>query len=259
MANDISGQRFGRLVALRPIPERKNGNVMWECKCDCGNITIGRSSELRSGHKLSCGCLSKERAAETVARFIGQRFGKLVALKPTEERKRGYIVWECKCDCGKTAYVASTDLLKGSTKSCGCLYKENVGRNSFKDLTGKRFGKLVVLGPTKMRKRTLIVWECKCDCGNTVYVPGMQLTAGSTVSCGCFQKEHVNEKLIKDLTGQRFGKLVALRPTEERKNRFVMWECRCDCGNTVFVRSGSLTSGNGQSCGCLRKKRKKKD
>jgi len=79
MANDISGQRFGRLVALRPIPERKNGNVMWECQCDCGNITVGRSSELRSGHKLSCGCLSKERAAETVASFIGQRFGKLVA------------------------------------------------------------------------------------------------------------------------------------------------------------------------------------
>lgn len=257
-AASLSGQRFGRLVALKPAEERKNGYVMWECICDCGKTTIARSSDLRNGHKLSCGCLSKELAAEKAASLVGQRFGRLVALRPTEERKREYIVWECKCDCGETVYVPSTNLMKGSTKSCGCLYKETVGRNRLKDLTGKRFGKLVVLGPTEMRKQTHVVWECKCDCGNTVFVSGKQLTVGSTESCGCLQKESVKEKWFKDLTGLRFGRLVAMRPTEERKNGFVMWECQCDCGNTVFVRSGSLISGNDQSCGCLRKKRKKK-
>ena len=36
---------------------------------------------------------------------------------------------------------------------------------------------------------------------------------------------------INDITGMRFGRLIAIRPTSERKNRSVVWECRCNCGN----------------------------
>lgn len=59
---------------------------------------------------------------------------------------------------------------------------------------------------------------------------------------------------MKDLTGQRFGKLVALRklpPVKAGTNW--RWECRCDCGNTVVVSRGNLTSGNTTSCGCARR------
>ena len=56
---------------------------------------------------------------------------------------------------------------------------------------------------------------------------------------------------FKDLTNQRFGKLVALKPTEERLNGQVIWKCLCDCGNIVHIRSYNLTSGICQSCGCL--------
>jgi hypothetical protein len=57
----------------------------------------------------------------------------------------------------------------------------------------------------------------------------------------------------KDITGQRFGRLLAVRPTIQRQHRSVVWECLCDCGSTVFVRSSSLTGGFTKSCGCLKK------
>lgn len=53
-----------------------------------------------------------------------------------------------------------------------------------------------------------------------------------------------------DLTGKRFGKLVVVRETEERRNGKVVWECVCDCGNTCKVRSCHLISGHTKSCGC---------
>lgn len=63
----------------------------------------------------------------------------------------------------------------------------------------------------------------------------------------------------KDITGQRFGKLVAIKliPKEERtwSNKERAWLCKCDCGNEVIVRQRNLLSGRPtRSCGCLRKK-----
>lgn len=57
----------------------------------------------------------------------------------------------------------------------------------------------------------------------------------------------------KNLTGRRFGRLLALKPTDERRGKCVVWECQCDCGNIAYVRSGDLLSGNNISCGCRKK------
>lgn len=57
----------------------------------------------------------------------------------------------------------------------------------------------------------------------------------------------------KDLTGQRFGRLLAIKATDKRKGKCVVWECQCDCGNISYVRSGDLLSGNNVSCGCRKK------
>lgn len=55
----------------------------------------------------------------------------------------------------------------------------------------------------------------------------------------------------KDLTGQRFGRLTAIEDTGKRKYSYVVWLCKCDCGNVTEVVSDSLRSGNTKSCGCL--------
>ena len=55
----------------------------------------------------------------------------------------------------------------------------------------------------------------------------------------------------KDITGQRFGSLVAIRYTGERgKSGGRIWECKCDCGTIKNIPIHSLTSGNTKSCGC---------
>lgn len=55
---------------------------------------------------------------------------------------------------------------------------------------------------------------------------------------------------VRDLTGQVFGKLTALRPTDERRGSSVVWECACECGNTTLVASTCLVKGDTTSCGC---------
>lgn len=60
-----------------------------------------------------------------------------------------------------------------------------------------------------------------------------------------------------DITGQRFGRLVVVRPTQN-KGMFTRWECKCDCGNTVLTYTNGLRSGHAKSCGCLKNELAKK-
>jgi len=55
----------------------------------------------------------------------------------------------------------------------------------------------------------------------------------------------------KELYGKKFGRLIAVSPTDERKNSCVVWIADCDCGNRVKVVGRSLIAGNTKSCGCL--------
>ncbi len=55
----------------------------------------------------------------------------------------------------------------------------------FDDLTGKQFGNLTVLEPTRERKRRYCVWRCRCSCGKEKNVSSGDLVSGNTTSCGC--------------------------------------------------------------------------
>lgn len=52
--------------------------------------------------------------------LVNKRFGKLIALEPTQERMGGSIKWLCKCDCGKFVKKSARNLTSGGTISCGC-------------------------------------------------------------------------------------------------------------------------------------------
>lgn len=54
----------------------------------------------------------------------------------------------------------------------------------------------------------------------------------------------------KDITGQKFNRLTALRYVGMNKDKHALWECVCDCGNVVVVQGSNLRSGNTKSCGC---------
>lgn len=169
--------------------------------------------------------------------LVGKRFGKLLVVEQTNQRKHNQVVWKCQCDCGNISYATNGALQSGSVRSCGCLY----------DLTGKRFGRLTVTEKAGKDKHGSILWRCKCDCGNITIGSQNILTRGQKVSCGCATKLCNN----KDLTNQKFGRLLALNPTDKRKHGGVVWFCKCDCGNFTEVKSSSLICGETKSCGCL--------
>ena len=146
-----------------------------------------------------------------------------------------YVVAEFKTYSGGISMKQSDDV-SGKTK-----------KRVRQDLTGKRFGKLVILGTTEKRKSGAVVWQCKCECGNFCEKTTGELNAGFATSCGCSWRQSSGQE------GQRYGRLVAMRPTKERSAKSVVWECKCDCGDMVMVRSTMLTSGHTTSCGCIKK------
>ena len=118
-----------------------------------------------------------------------------------------------------------------------------------KDMTGERYGSLVVIKRTENNHRGLARWLCKCDCGAETIVNGSDLRSGLTKSCG--GRIHKIGMNVDDLTGKRYGRLVVLSRGENAKNGAVRWVCKCDCGNTTVVYRSALQSGLSKSCGCL--------
>lgn len=118
---NLKNQKFGRLVAIKPTEKRSGSNIIWKCRCNCGNIIKVSTNNLRSGVVKSCGCLRKESITHQTINLKGQRFGKLLVLSKTKIRCDNNIVWKCRCDCGNIAFVVSYRLRNGTTKSCGCL------------------------------------------------------------------------------------------------------------------------------------------
>lgn len=185
--------------------------------------------------------MKKQTETDSTARprkdLSGKRFGKLTVLEYVR-LDGGVSKWKCRCDCGNITYK-TTGHLNANAVSCGCSQRS--------DLTGKRFGRLIVLERTDKKRNRAVLWRCRCDCGNICDKPTGQLNSGFATSCGCgWRQPAVREQ-------QRYGRLTAIRPTERRSAKSVIWECLCDCGSTVSVRATMLTSGHTTSCGCAKR------
>ncbi len=59
----LTGKRFGRLVALEPIAEKRgrSRSIVWRCRCDCGRTTEATANALQAGLRVSCGCQRTEK------------------------------------------------------------------------------------------------------------------------------------------------------------------------------------------------------
>lgn len=78
---DLTQQRFGRLIAVKRNGTAPNRKALWFCICDCGGSTVAYSTDLRSGHTQSCGCLMREKTSlantkhgETQQRKLSKEF-----------------------------------------------------------------------------------------------------------------------------------------------------------------------------------------
>jgi hypothetical protein len=118
--------------------------------------------------------------------LVGMRFGKLTVIRDSEERYalNGAIIWECLCDCGRTIFVKSSNLVRGHTTDCGCFWESKI-----KELIGQEFGRLTIIGLSDKKVPKRVFVECLCSCGEIITVNYHHLVSGHTQSCGCLKIE----------------------------------------------------------------------
>lgn len=202
----------------------------------------------------------------------GKKFGQLKVIRYDKEQKK----WECLCDCGNTAYIATRNLKTGNTKSCGCLKNAKGVKRPRKNknfLLYKDVGQLRVTDINEEKGvATCYCLECK---KHTVDIPIDKLTEmyksrKKSFTCGidgCIhtrKTKNTNNRLSVTIRkGERFGNLVVLKRIENKKmktkNSFSsipVFLCRCDCGKETIVQGRYLLSGKTKSCGCQRGRKK---
>lgn len=130
-----------------------------------------------------------------------------------------------------------------------------MGIGTFEDLTGQKFGKLLVINRVddyispKGDKHTR--WNCLCDCGNQCIINASALKSGGRTNCGCEKKQRHQE-----IAGQKFGHLTAIKRVEDKitpsGKKLVQYLCECDCENKtqIVVQKSNLINGHTKHCGC---------
>ena len=127
-------------------------------------------------------------------------------------------------------------------------------KNKMLYLAGQRFGRLTAVRCTEKTNKYGYIWECLCDCGNTVFVPTAKLKKANGVrSCGCIRKESYKSARV-DITDKTFYRLAAIKRTEESDElKNILWLFRCACSNEIILQGSEVMRGNIRSCGCVLK------
>lgn len=149
----------------------------------------------------------------------GIKYGKLTAISRVDGSGRPR--WRCICECGNEVTVDGRNLGTGNTISCGCEWSRVVK----KEMTGKRFGSLVVVGEIQSKHKGFASYLCLCDCGGKIETLGISLRNGDTVSCGCAYKiagarrvkpiEHKKMVLRLHVKRRRAARLTAFHPFDQ--------------------------------------------
>ncbi len=125
---NLTGQRVGQVLVLSYA-----GNGKWLCQCDCGAAKALCVGGLRTGKTQSCGCARLQKLLDR------NRQGRVkVEHEDLSSRKFGRLTvmglggrshyWMCRCDCGTEKQVQAHNLLRGMTRSCGCLLRDQNAR-----------------------------------------------------------------------------------------------------------------------------------
>lgn len=122
---NLAGQKFGMLTVIERAGTNSSNHPTWLCKCDCGNEKIASGTDLKRGYVRSCGCLSHNKPFHNLS---GERYGRLTVLYMEDDyiakSGRKYVKYRCRCDCGNEISCYRSNLLNGTSNSCGCLQKE---------------------------------------------------------------------------------------------------------------------------------------
>lgn len=198
---DLSGRRFNDLEVIERAddfvsPTNGRRERMWRCKCLlCGDVIVTRERNLKSGHIKSCG--KKHRR---VTDLRGQHFGDLEVIERAPntysgtKRVTSYVMWKCRCKCGREIITRASSLVNGHTTSCGiCSRSESNMGKGLDDISNQEFGYWKVLSKSRSliepRGRRVTLWKCQCRCGEIRELRAGTLKRGLSYSCGCHASE----------------------------------------------------------------------
>jgi hypothetical protein len=243
---DLTGQRFGRLLVLVRAENGNRKQTRWLCRCDCGIEKVVPALSLKQGGSRSCGCLKAETSRAVKYRDLaGTTYGRLTVIKEVDSHDSN-ARWLCRCSCGAETVKTTETLKSGHTRSCGCIRQRGP---RFELQPGQTFERWTVLAQDEDGD-----YLCRCSCGLTRTVSGRALKGGKSRSCGCLASDINREQRTHDLVGRTFHRLtVVARAEVDRKDRRVSWLCRCTCGNEIVVPSARLVISDTKSCGCLKR------
>ncbi len=122
--NDITGKSFNDLTALY-LHEKRGSKQYWVFKCKCGKEAIKRRDQVANGKFKHCGNHQGNKSHKHIE-ILGEKRGKLKAIKRVENNKTNHQQYLFLCDCGNTKVISKGIFCRGEVKSCGCTKEENL-------------------------------------------------------------------------------------------------------------------------------------
>ena len=218
---DLIGQKFSRWTITKFVG-KPGTKKLWLCRCDCGVEKIISIYTLQSGGSKSCGCLRKEVSAQ---RFLTANPG------VTKHGMTGTPEWSAYKDARHRCVYATNP-----------RWKDYGGRGvQFLFTSFQQFFSEIGRRPSSDHSLDRIDNNGNYEPGNVKWSTDEQQAAN-------------RRQTFKDITGQRFGRLVVIGVAERKGKRGskIKWLCLCDCGNKKAI-GGSNLKRNTRSCGCVRR------
>lgn len=244
------GQKFGHLTILRFFIDSdvKYNSAKWkfECKCDCGEITIKRCNDVLRGSIKSCAkqtCEFNPKSSigpiNKYKTYINKKINHLTILDfkydPNTKNNWDRYQFQVKCDCGFIDWKKCNSVINNKINCCGryeCPYHTLSSSNAldkYKCYIGHRFGNVIVLDAIYYPNNNThyrYMFKVQCDCGNIVEKPANAYLNNQLFTCG-----YLNCSC--GITGHAIDNYKSLIGTTIRNYKILDYICNLDANNSA--------------------------
>ena len=248
---DLTGEKFGKFTVISLVKVDPNNGRIWLVRCDCGQESYKSTCKINTlkKNKTPTACNKCRVRGRDIT---GEKFGKftVISLKGVDAKKGR--IWLVRCDCGREFHKFAGQITSLKKRTAFPMCRKC--RVKQRDLTGTKIGKFTVISFDRMDEIRGQMWLIRCDCGNEIYKSTGDITDLSKhTDPACIECAKIRRKTwaCKDITGQKFDKLIAIKPIGGSKYG-QMWLVRCDCGIETHRVVSQLNAGRkaerGQMC-----------
>ena len=183
---------------------------------------------------------------------IGQVFGYWTVIDNTPIIKSGHTYIKAVCKCGKEQEICLSDLIRGRATGC----KSCKARKRSRQINvGDKYKHWTVIEGPKTNNYNCIIWKCQCDCGNTRWIQGNELSnpnkcfeCQQCASIRRIKKQTLSNGRVGDLTLTRYTKLK-----KSAKNRGISFEVSIEFLWNLFISQKQICAITGDYMKSIKK------